>query len=90
MAKCGHCKRDMLKADSCVEVSVEIKRGNEVVKRLKPVPYGSESRWPGEEADVRRCHDCNVSKGKLHHPGCDWEECPNCHGQMLMCGGECG
>lgn len=32
-----------------------------------------------------RCHDCRVLLGQLHHPGCDGEECPRCHGQSISC-----
>lgn len=40
------------------------------------VPYDG----PGEF-----CHDCNVAKGQLHHPGCDMERCPKCGGQAIGC-----
>jgi hypothetical protein len=33
-----------------------------------------------------RCHDCNIAYGGVHHPGCDAEECPRCHGQLISCG----
>jgi hypothetical protein len=33
-----------------------------------------------------RCHDCGVKVGGYHHPGCDDEECPNCHMQLISCG----
>jgi len=36
------------------------------------------------------CHDCNVTKGQLHHPGCDMERCPTCHGQLISCSCEDG
>jgi hypothetical protein len=32
-----------------------------------------------------RCHDCNAGAGGYHHPGCDAEECPSCHGQLISC-----
>ncbi len=35
-----------------------------------------------------RCHDCRAQTGQLHHPGCDEEECPRCHGQSISCGCE--
>lgn len=33
-----------------------------------------------------RCHDCNTPAEGLHHPGCDSERCPACHGQAIGCG----
>lgn len=68
-------------------------------KVLEPIPFGKEQRYgkkdgtewriPPPKTD-ERCHDCGALPGHYHHPGCDWEECPGCHTQMLMCGGECG
>jgi hypothetical protein len=34
------------------------------------------------------CPDCAVPVGGLHHPGCDTEECPDCHLQAIGC--DCG
>jgi hypothetical protein len=31
------------------------------------------------------CHDCNAAPGSYHHPGCDWERCPVCGGQIIGC-----
>lgn len=48
-------------------------------------------QFPGEPERTphnqdRDCHDCNVSPGQLHHPGCDMERCPMCQGQAISCG----
>lgn len=31
------------------------------------------------------CHDCGVKPGENHKPGCDWERCPFCYGQLIGC-----
>ena len=49
------------------------------MRNQKRIPYGVETR-------DGRCHDCGVQKGDLHAEGCDWEECPTCHGQKISCG----
>jgi hypothetical protein len=71
--KCLHCKKEMLKVSSCVETPVLIK-GVE----YEQVPYSRGA--PG------RCRDCNITDGSFHHPGCDNEKCPCCHGQIISCG----
>jgi len=53
-------------------------------ERLLPrIRYGKEAfDW---HSDTIPCHDCAAIKGQLHIPGCDVEECPNCHEQALSC-----
>jgi hypothetical protein len=91
MSKCAACGREMQTADGCILTAVYITHNKRKIKTMDPIPFGNETRYPGWTVEAHeRCHDCNVKKGEFHHPGCDWEECPNCRSQMIMCGGECG
>jgi hypothetical protein len=50
--------------------------------RFGRVPYGAErSRHRGDGP----CPDCAVIKGEYHVTGCDGEECPSCHAQLVTC-----
>ena len=37
-----------------------------------------------DEDDI--CHDCFAGFGRYHHYGCDAEQCPSCHNQLIGCG----
>jgi hypothetical protein len=80
MAICRLCEREMLTAASCNVAALHID-GHE----YPVVPYGKETRYGRRTANTQRCHDCGVQPGGLHHLGCDWAECPHCHGQLLSC-----
>lgn len=82
MAMCEYCNQEMLTANGCFGAPVEYEDGTEV----KPIRYG-DGAWAAslnKEAQPR-CHDCNAKWGEYHHPGCDMEECPICHGQLISC-----
>jgi len=74
MVKCELCSKEMTskKTTSCVDGKIMI-GGIE----YDPVPY--------EDDEGRRCHDCNIAPGGIHHPGCDWEKCPKCGMQLISC-----
>ena len=67
---CEHCDQVMGVGNGCTKKMFVIKR-----KFYERIPYDRD----GE------CHDCNVTKGQLHHPGCDMERCPACGGQSISC-----
>lgn len=78
MALCGNCGQEMTTADGCVATRIVIEG-----ESYQPIRYGSE---PGLKSIRRRCHDCNMLLGRVHHPGCDMERCPACEGQSISCG----
>jgi hypothetical protein len=87
MSVCEYCNQEMTEVKTCKKVPI-MHNG----KEYEPIKYGDEKPI---ECDPRikqyfirpeRCHDCGVEKGGYHHPGCDVEECPVCHGQLITCG----
>ena len=54
-------------------------------RRYPRLPYGTETFRTPVEADARLCRHCDASKGQLHEPLCDYEQCPVCHGQVMSC-----
>jgi hypothetical protein len=90
-AVCEDCRQPMLVADGCRLIPIPIYSGpEESGKKRKPITVLNPIRFGDEQQFVprERCHDCGTTKGHYHHPGCDCEECPYCHGQLLQCGGE--
>ena len=90
MAVCSYCRREMTSKVGCT-LRVETVAG----QRMARIPFGKEpGDGPGTVAWLTKlglplpthCHDCGCPVGKLHHPGCDKEMCPNCHGQAISCG----
>jgi hypothetical protein len=76
----------MLEADGCTASKLEYRPDDKSKphERLERVSYGQETRYP-PPTPGERCHDCNVQPGRYHHSGCDWEECPRCHRQVISC-----
>jgi hypothetical protein len=92
MAICKYCQQEMHTAEGCIKMAVPTIDGP-----FDPIPYGGEIQHlkeppaPGQYhhevliGDPPRCHDCSALPGFYHHVGCDWEECPRCHGQEISC-----
>jgi hypothetical protein len=55
---------------------------------LARVKYGEELLWQEVDSSFANisCHDCAVTKGEYHVPGCDMEACPKCGTQAITCG----
>lgn len=80
MAICTSCNQEMLEVDGCTRTIVEFQYDT----ILPSIRYGDETRFYRPESHDR-CGDCNVAVGQYHHSGCDIEECPQCHRQLLSC-----
>lgn len=76
MAVCSICKRETQQAKGCIKVRYQLKGGAIV----DPIKFGLSDCDFGP-----LCGDCNVERGQYHHPGCDQERCPSCHGQLISC-----
>jgi hypothetical protein len=104
-AVCKQCYQHVREANDCKREALPI-YGTSVppdqlwliIKLLEPIKFDEEVRFDLHVGEVvpkivtrhERCHACGAKRGFYHHPGCGWEECPNCHCQLLACGGHCG
>jgi hypothetical protein len=79
MAVCTFCDQEMMDKVGCTVTRYEDEPNDRIV-------YGKESRFESPAyAWTDPCHDCGAPVGTLHHPGCDMEECPQCHAQCISC-----
>lgn len=51
----------------------------------KRIPYGHQTFMQIPEAKKTPCRHCDTIFGKLHEPGCDYEQCPKCNRQIMGC-----
>ena len=77
MALCSYCMLEMTTSLSC---SLEALHRDGVHIALAP------HRRANGRSRGTTCGDCGVASGGWHHPGCDLQRCPTCHGQLLSCG----
>jgi hypothetical protein len=54
-------------------------------RKYPRVPYGQETFRDPVEAERQPCPHCDAVKGQLHHPLCDYEQCPVCENQVMGC-----
>lgn len=79
MAICLYCNGEMTTGGSCT-VEALFADG----RRFEFARHGTERGMKAFRG--LPCGDCGVSWGGLHHPGCDLQRCPVCHGQLISCG----
>jgi hypothetical protein len=86
MAKCQDCGKEMLDHLSCDFTKLSQSKSGKKYDRIK-YGQGHELDYiaPATDPDYQYCHDCGVENGGYHHFGCDMEECPKCHQQLLGC-----
>jgi hypothetical protein len=85
MAICSVCQLEMNEAEGCILQKIPTVDGE-----LEPLKFGEEldlgiKALAFKNGSPRRCGDCGCMPGNYHHPGCDIEECPRCHGQLFSC-----
>ncbi|MBN4050369.1 hypothetical protein JYT28_01285 [Desulfobulbus sp. AH-315-M07] len=81
MAICTDCNLEMRTAEGCTVTSITL--DGTVFNRIV---HGSGKAWGPAKG---RCSECGAEPGKIHHAGCQYEECPKCgEAQMLACGCE--
>ncbi len=78
MTMCTWCNLEQRKADGCAVTTITL---DGVV--FERIPHGLGRGW---SPAVKRCGDCGAEPDNIHHPGCQYEECPKCgSAQMFAC-----
>lgn len=78
MAKCKLCGREMLQTGGCKYT--KIKYQGKIYNRIR---FCEEGDSYSGDVDIERCPDCGARPGECHHYGCDVENSPVTHAQML-------
>ena len=78
MAECPECGREMTTGASCTVEALHQHGRRYELARFRP--------QADDGPAARRCGDCGVAAGGLHHLGCDLQSCQVCGDQLLSCG----
>ena len=77
---CKYCHQEKAPVNGCTVSNFSV--GDVEYPRIK---YGDETESYFDTSGDIPCHDCNAKPGQIHHYGCDVEECPLCHEQLIGC-----
>jgi hypothetical protein len=84
MARCTYCGRDMRrwwgKFRGCADETINME-----FREYRRRHYGEEQYNWDRECFTIPCDDCGVYPGRLHHMGCEVEQCPIHSGQLFGC-----
>lgn len=81
--ECPLCLKPLAQSYGC-RGDRSIKFADEVV--CDPVPYGEEEEYQSFDSQpIEACEVCGAMPGRLHHPGCSNEECPECGDNYKIC-----
>ena len=56
-----------------------------LTKTLNEILGTAQSGTVNISSKREKCNECKMALGEIHDYGCDWEECPFCHGQLFSC-----
>lgn len=76
MSVCNQCGQETQTGKSCTRSKILFQG-----KAYEPKPFGQEKNYKSGDF----CPECGVGLGGYHHPGCEFEECPVCGGQFVLC-----
>lgn len=77
--RCPYCREEFATGESCTTATIPFPDGSSV----PAVRFGQETDQFAPRGP--RCPDCGVRRGGVHHPFCEIERCPRCHGRLMTC-----
>ncbi len=82
MARCEQCLQQFHQVDSCTWHYLEIE--GEMYGREGTYSFGKQFEQI-VNPEKKRCDDCGVLVGSVHHFGCTIERCPCCGEELATC-----
>ncbi|MFA6095128.1 MAG: hypothetical protein WC757_04595 [Candidatus Paceibacterota bacterium] len=79
---CDDCGKEFGSIESCTYGHIII--GGKTYTRNAGFQFGKEFSQTVETSE-KKCSDCGVEAGKIHHYGCGEEVCPACKEKLATC-----